>query len=115
MPFQSPFNFPYFFKSNYKYNYYMPQNTKQSTNTHLKNQEKIDSIPTKTKSEDSVTEHKTRSIESSEYLFEIFGLKLYFDDVLILCLLYFLYTEEVKDQELFLCLILLLLSWPINW
>ncbi len=44
------------------------------------------------------------------YFFEIFGLKLYFDDILLICLLFFLYEEGVKDQELFISLILLLLS-----
>ena len=42
--------------------------------------------------------------------FEIFGIKLYFDDVLILSLLFFLYKEEVKDESLFLALVLLLIS-----
>ena len=45
-----------------------------------------------------------------DYFFEIFGLKLYFDDILIICLLFFLYEEGVNDQELFISLILLLLS-----
>ena len=44
------------------------------------------------------------------YFFDIFGLKLYFDDVMIICLLFFLYEEGVNDQELFISLILLLLS-----
>lgn len=43
-------------------------------------------------------------------LFEIFGLQLYMDDILILCLLYFLYEENVKDELLFIALLLLLLS-----
>lgn len=42
--------------------------------------------------------------------FEIFGLKLYFDDLLLICLIIFLYNEGVKDQFLFISLILLLLS-----
>lgn len=42
--------------------------------------------------------------------FEIFGITLYFDDILIICLLFFLYNEGVKDQLLFISLILLLLS-----
>lgn len=42
--------------------------------------------------------------------FEIFGLKLYFDDLLLICLIIFLYNEGVKDQFLFIALILLLLS-----
>lgn len=42
--------------------------------------------------------------------FEIMGIKLYFDDILIICLLFFLYTEDVQDEWLFIALILLLLS-----
>jgi len=41
---------------------------------------------------------------------EIMGIKLYFDDLLIICLLFFLYNEGVKDKYLFISLILLLLS-----
>lgn len=46
----------------------------------------------------------------SDYFFELFGLKLYFDDILLICLIFFLYEEGVKDDELFISLILLLLS-----
>lgn len=46
----------------------------------------------------------------SEECFEIFGLKLYFDDLLIIALLFFLYQEDVKDTYLYIALILLLLS-----
>ena len=42
--------------------------------------------------------------------FDLFGIKLYFDDVLSLSLLFFLYKEEVKDEGLFLALVLLLIS-----
>lgn len=42
--------------------------------------------------------------------FDLFGIKLYFDDVLILSLLFFLYKEQVKDEGLFLALLLLLIS-----
>ena len=42
--------------------------------------------------------------------FEIFGLKLYFDDILIICLIFFLYQEGVHDDYLFMALISLLLS-----
>lgn len=41
---------------------------------------------------------------------DLFGIKLFFDDVLILSLLFFLYKEEVKDESLFLALVLLLIS-----
>lgn len=43
-------------------------------------------------------------------LIEIMGLKLYLDDVIIIGLLFFLYNEGVKDDILFISLILLLLS-----
>lgn len=43
-------------------------------------------------------------------VFEIFGIKLYFDDILLICLIFFLYNEGVKDQSLFIILILLLLT-----
>lgn len=43
-------------------------------------------------------------------LFQIFGINLYFDDILLICLIWFLYDEGVKDESLFIALILLLLS-----
>lgn len=49
------------------------------------------------------------NIEDDVFL-ELFGIKLYFDDVLILSLLFFLYKEDVKDEGLFLALVLLLIS-----
>ena len=45
----------------------------------------------------------------TEFL-DLFGIKLYFDDLIIISLLYFLYTEGVNDYYLFITLILLLLS-----
>lgn len=45
-----------------------------------------------------------------EQYFEIFGIKLHFDDLLIIALLFFLYQEDVKDTYLYIALILLLLS-----
>ena len=43
-------------------------------------------------------------------LFEIFGLKVYLDDILIMCILFFLYQQDVEDDWLFLILVLLLLT-----
>ena len=45
-----------------------------------------------------------------EPIFEIFGIELYLDDIIILGLLFFLYKEGVQDEMLFISLILLLLS-----
>ena len=43
-------------------------------------------------------------------LFSIMGLNLYSDDILIMCLLFFLYTQKIEDEMLFLCLVLLLIT-----
>lgn len=50
------------------------------------------------------------SMDSEEPILEILGISLYLDDIIILGLLFFLYQEQVKDDMLFLILILLLLS-----
>lgn len=55
-------------------------------------------------------EQKNKSNNNDNYLFDLFGLKLYTDDVLLVSLIYFLYSEGVKDENLFIVLILLLLS-----
>ena len=47
---------------------------------------------------------------TSNAIFEIFGIKLYFDDILLISLIFFLYNEGVKDDYLFISLVLLLLS-----
>lgn len=43
-------------------------------------------------------------------IFEMFGIELFLDDIIIICILIFLYKEEVKDQMLYISLILLLFS-----
>lgn len=48
--------------------------------------------------------------DPNQVIFEVLGIKLYLDDIIILGLLFILYQEEVKDEMLFISLILLLLS-----
>ena len=43
-------------------------------------------------------------------VFNLFGLQLYYDDILLICLIFFLYTEGIKDDFLFIVLVLLLIS-----
>lgn len=96
MPFYSPFNLPFFY-NNYKYH----------NNTSFNHNNLNKEIPKKN------LEYKEKASvksEASDTFFEIFGLKLYFDDILIICILFFLYNEKVHDEELFICLILLLLT-----
>lgn len=57
---------------------------------------------------DNLFNQQDRSKDES--YFDLFGLKLYNDDILLIGLIFFLYKENVKDQYLFIALILLLLS-----
>lgn len=43
-------------------------------------------------------------------IFEFFGIFLFLDDIIIICLLIFLYREQVDDQLLYIILFLLLFS-----
>lgn len=56
-----------------------------------------------------VQEKKQNPSQDSD-VFNIFGLSLHFDDILIIGLLIFLYTQQADDPYLFMCLIFLLLS-----
>ena len=54
--------------------------------------------------------YNTLPFENTSDCFELFGITLHVDDILLISLLLFLYTEGVNDQLLFISLILLLLS-----
>lgn len=54
--------------------------------------------------------HSNCDVNDDRPVFNLFGIRLYFDDLLLLALIYFLYAEDVHDPELFIALILLLLS-----
>lgn len=89
----SPYHYGYKFYPNF--NYSSDVNSKKDLNE--KETETIELLNQNTDDENSV-------------VFEIFGLKLHYDDILIICLLFFLYNEGVNDQYLFIALILLLLT-----
>lgn len=55
-------------------------------------------------------DNNTTTSRNCEEVFNVFGLKLYFDDLLIISLLIFLYNEDIKDNSLYLALVLLLLT-----
>ena len=52
----------------------------------------------------------SESLYNPNDYFEILGIKFHYDDILLICLIFFLYKEGVKDESLFVGLILLLLS-----
>lgn len=94
--------FPFFNNFNYSYSYQYKNLPYKTTNFSETNQNQDTSVNYK--------KQKNSSQNNENYFFELFGLKLYFDDVLLICLIFFLYQEGVKDEELFISLILLLLS-----
>ena len=78
------------------------------------NTEKCESIPPKNQNEQNRTcidkddDKKNNEVDSP--LFDLFGVKLYFDDILLLGLLFVLYSEGVDDTNLYIALFLLLMS-----
>lgn len=52
----------------------------------------------------------SQDCQDSSPMFNLLGLNIYFDDILIICVLFFLYNEGVNDPYLFLTLVLLLMS-----
>ena len=103
MPFNIPFK-PWYLGSlsNFQFNS-SPSFYKNEENKN-KAFEDIPQMPIK------ATRNISNNTTENEPIFEIFGLKLFFDDILIICVLLFLYSEKVKNEELFICLILLLLN-----
>lgn len=121
-------NFP-FFRFPYR-NYYMPyysqynyrrfkdypnfqnENNKTYHNDDIKDTRNIEHKKTSSKSNSFANINLSNLFSSNlnEPILEILGINLYLDDIIILGLLFFLYTEGVQDEILFITLILLLLS-----
>lgn len=93
-------------------NLYSPYIRSNSDSNNFKKIDCLDSLNGSCVSNDTFNINKKKPLTELDgnYFFEVFGIKLYFDDILLICLLFFLYEEGVKDQELFVSLILLLLS-----
>lgn len=90
-----PFNYQYYNYYKRNYNNYIRDNKKDEKNiTSIKNVSDIKFLPT----------------NNEQAIFEIFGIKLYMDDLIILALLLFLYQENVHDEVLYIILFLLLFS-----
>ncbi len=110
---------PFFYRNTY--NYYSPMGLRHFPyrNKHYSNyaQNRINENGINEDKEDckkddtlNTTNSQTRGNSTDSPIFEIFGVKLFFDDILLISLIFFLYNEGVKDQSLFISLILLLLS-----
>ena len=99
------YNYPFYNYPFYRRNYrYPPRNFYTQVPESILSAEKACEVLKNT------TSNETRKDNSQAPLLEIFGIQLFFDDILLVCLIFFLYNEGVKDQNLFISLILLLLS-----
>lgn len=97
------------------YNYYRPSYSPNyvpisPSNTMPNSPPKTDPNIQVTEKNSNTSQNRSISQSDDNVWLDLFGIKLYFDDVLILSLLFFLYKEEVKDEGLFLALVLLLIS-----
>lgn len=103
-PYNRYYYYPYYRKNNY---------IKKDDDISKYVQNSNNKIYTKTETNEQNLNDKNKSSRfnsDEEPFLDIFGIKLYLDDLIILCLLFFLYQEGVKDEILFISLILLLLS-----
>lgn len=106
MIFHPPFyNPPYFYNPTYKRNFFNNYQYKQAHNA-----ENNSANESTDKANIRASNPDTRNSDDNNEFIEIFGIKLFFDDILILCLLFFLYKQNVNDPLLFIALLLLLLS-----
>lgn len=104
-PYRIP-NFYNYYKPNYGTNYapISPHSSQQNPPP------KTEPTVPITEETSSPRQDRSKPKQDDNVWLDILGIKLYFDDVLILSLLFFLYKEEVKDEGLFLALVLLLIS-----
>ena len=108
------YNYPYYGSSAYKRNFLYNRNFIRSnpyveTETKKEVEEPVLLLEETKKDKEKEEEEDSRS-SKDEPLFDFLGIKLYYDDLLIIGLLVFLYTEGVEDYWLFISLILLLIS-----
>ncbi len=107
---------PFFYNNLYRKNWYknrFPYYYSNSSSLNPLTMNSSNSCLESSNSQSNINLTKNPNINlppNKDFVLDIFGLKLYFDDVLILSLLFFLYKEDVKDNGLFLALVLLLIS-----
>lgn len=83
-------------------------NTKKNTNTY--NNSNLNNTCKSKNIHNTIKKVEHSNFNEDTPLFQLFGVNLYFDDIMLVCLIWFLYEEGVKDEGLFITLILLLLS-----
>lgn len=96
-----PYQYPYYNRYYNNYKYY-------NSNINKNNNDDNDTDTDKEIEESSVQARDNNNCDKP--ILNFMGIKLFLDDIIILGILFLLYTEEVKDEMLFIALILLLLS-----
>lgn len=113
MPFPPYFGYPYYKKPFNPLHNSSPQKINNSKKEPIPKDCSNDNCNCKNECNNNLLSNiKTNNFSSCEYeqFINVFGFKLYFDDLLILALLFFLYKEEIDDETLYIILILLLLT-----
>ena len=87
--------------------YYYPHTNQKNISTNFKQGNSNNNM---LNSPSNNTDKNKENIQTLDISFELFGIKLEFDDILLIILIFFLYNEGITDQLLFITLILLLLS-----
>ena len=64
----------------------------------------------KEEKQEKQSEKKEGDCLDEKPIFDFFGIHVFSDDLLIIAILFFLYSEGVQDPELFIALVLLLIS-----
>lgn len=122
-----PFQYPYYrYYNQNNYNNYNSKSINSFNNNCNETSPTIDNIDKKETTEEIVSSVESNRSFSNNILpfsfnfdgfsnsdspiIDILGIELYLDDIIILCLLFILYKEDVKDEMLFIALILLLIS-----
>ena len=103
------FNFPFL---GYPYNYQYYRNYKNYNNysyNKLNKGNEKNSV-TNLKEISNTSKQKTEN-NNEQAIFNIMGISIYLDDLIILSILFFLYQEKVHDEMLYIILFLLFFSW----
>ena len=79
-------------------------------NSYPLQQEPKNSITNSDKISNTINSRLSSSSNNDQAIFEILGIKLYLDDLIILGLLFFLYQQQVKDEMLYIILFMLLFA-----
>ena len=102
------YNFPFFphFYSRPYYSYPQNAHPKNKSEYHNNRENSLHNNIMET----SPDNKNPKDDDYNNNIIEILGIKLHQDDILLICLIFFLYQEGVKDEFLFIVLILLLLT-----